>query len=63
MNTFQAELSEKQLAVMLELLREERRELPMEIRHTDSMRYHDELQARLKVVDELIEKLEQAPVH
>ena len=56
-------LSEPELQVMLDLLEEYRGELPSEIRRTDSISMHDDLQKRLKVVDELIDKLRHAPVH
>ncbi len=59
----QMRFSDAELQVLLELLNEERGELPMEIRRTDSINMHDELQQRLKVVDGLIEKLAHQPVH
>ncbi len=43
--------------LILGLLEEERRQLPMEIRRTDTMQVHDELQERLKIVDDLISRL------
>ena len=61
--TDQISLSDPELQVMRDLLEEYRRELPSEIRRTDTPRVHDELQERMKVVDGLIEKLRHAPVH
>ena len=61
--TDQMSFSDDELRVMRDLLEEYRRELPSEIRRTDSMQFHDKLQDRLKVVDSLIEKLSQGPVH
>jgi hypothetical protein len=61
--TDQISLSDNELQVMLDLLEEYRRELPSEIRRTDTIRVHDELQERLKVVDGLIDKLRHTPVH
>jgi hypothetical protein len=49
-------LSDAEAMVLLELLEGERRELPSEIRRTDTIRVHDDLQQRLKLVDGLIEK-------
>ena len=63
MNADQMSFSDTEVRVMLDLLEEYRRELPMEIRRTDTIQVHDELQGRLKVVDNLIDKLGHAPVH
>ena len=61
--TEQISFSDDETRVLRDLLEEYRRELPMEIRRTDNLAFHDDLQGRLKVVDALIEKLSRAPVH
>ena len=53
----QLTLDDQEWNLVLELLQSERRELPPEIRHTDTVRVHDDLELRLKLVDELIAKL------
>ncbi len=53
-------LSEPELEVVTELLEQERRNLPAEIHHTDSPIVHDDLQKRRKVVNALLERLQQA---
>jgi hypothetical protein len=58
----QMSFSGPEARVVLDLLEEYRRELPSEIRRTDSPRLHDELQERLKLVDGLIDRLSHAPV-
>ena len=56
----QPELSEREWALLLELLDNERRELPPEIRHTDTPGVHDGLLQRLALVDGLTERIRQA---
>lgn len=54
----QVSLSEKEIGVLLDLLREEQHELPVEIRHTRSSGYHTELLARQTLINSLVERLE-----
>ncbi|HBY59300.1 MAG TPA: hypothetical protein DEH78_05730 [Solibacterales bacterium] len=54
------ELSEAEWALVLELLQEERRDLPAEIRHTATSHYKDQLNARLLMVDALLKRLMEA---
>ena len=63
MNADAFQLSDTELRMLRELLEEERRELPMEIRHTDNIQFHEDLQQRLKTVDALLEKLVTQPAH
>lgn len=58
--THQVMLDDQEWDLVLELLQAERRELPPEIRHTDTRQYHDDLAVRLKLVDELIAKVRSA---
>jgi len=60
--TNQFALTDSETQLLLDLLREYRRELPTEIRHTDSPRVHDALKKRVEEVDALIHKLEPAEV-
>ena len=55
-------LSEMEREVILGLLEEERRELPSEIRRTDTMQVHDQLQERMKTIDDLIMRLQKHEV-
>jgi hypothetical protein len=56
-------LSDMEREIILGLLEEERRELPTEIRRTDTMQVHDQLQERMKAVDDLIARLHKhAPI-
>ena len=50
-------LTDQEWALLAELLEEEQRELAVEIRHTDSRAYRDQLIQRLKVVDSLVSRL------
>lgn len=50
-------LSEAEWALVMELLEQELHELPVEIRHTRSMTYHDDLHRRREMVQELVERL------
>lgn len=54
----QPELTEQEWELILDLLQNERRDLPSEIHHTDTQRMHDELQQRLRMVIGLIERLQ-----
>lgn len=55
-------LSEAEWEVITELLEEQSRDLPREIRHTCSRTYREQLQRRLKIIDALLERLHQ-PAH
>jgi len=52
------ELTRQEWEVVLELLRAEREELPVEIHHTDNREVLAHLKDRLKLVDGLIEKVD-----
>ena len=58
--TIQPVLNDREWRLVAELLHEELRELPVEIRHTDSPRVHGELLERMKSVGELLRKIEPA---
>lgn len=51
-------LSEQELGFILSLLRQERDELPVEVRHTSSAEYRSELHSRQTLVNTLIDRLE-----
>ncbi|MDX2150392.1 MAG: hypothetical protein SFV54_06645 [Bryobacteraceae bacterium] len=53
-------LSEAEWALLIELLQEERRELPAEIRRTETSHYKDQLAARLHMVDAVLKRLIEA---
>jgi hypothetical protein len=53
----QLNFSDEELAVMIELLEREERELPTEIRHTRLAKYRDGLHHKLDVVRGLLERL------
>ena len=55
--------TDEEIQLVLDLLQEERRELPPEIRHTDTARVKEDLEKRLQLVNALIQKLQHAPVH
>jgi hypothetical protein len=46
--------------LIVELLEREERQLPVEIRHTDSHTYKDQLRARLVQVSQLLEAMRKA---
>ena len=50
-------LSGDERNLVIELLEQERRALPPEIRHTDRLAYRAELHARMKMVDDLLGRL------
>ncbi len=58
----QPELTDREWQLVLELLQTERRELPPEIRHTDTPGVHDDLLERLSTIDNLISRIRQADV-
>lgn len=55
--TTHVELSSDEREVLLDLLQQERHELPSEIRHTDTTKVREELKARLALIDQTIAKL------
>ena len=58
----QMQLSDNEYQVLLQLLENERGDLHPEIRRsTMNVQAHEDLQERLKVVDSLIQRLQQAP--
>ena len=61
-NPIQPVLEEAEWALVAELLEEERRELPIEIRHTDSRAYREQLHRRLELVDALLQRLRHVAV-
>lgn len=50
-------LSGEELAILVELLEAERRDLPAEIRRTREGGFHDRLQQRLRLVEGLLKRL------
>jgi len=50
-------LTEAEWALVVELLQREQNELPTEIHHTRSSNLRDELRARRKMVDGLLQRL------
>lgn len=54
-----ASLSEDEWALVIELLRLELRELPVEIRHASNQTVRDELHRRLERVQGLLRKLQE----
>ena len=57
---YQPELTDMEWGMVLDLLENERRNLPPEIRHTDALQYHEDLQERLKMIDELAARVRRA---
>ncbi len=57
MMTTQPMLQEQEWAIIMELLESEKRELPMELRHTDSKEYAEALEGRRHLIEGLIERL------
>lgn len=49
-------LTEAEWNIILELLARERRDLPIEIHHTSTRKYREELRDRLRTVEELLER-------
>lgn len=52
----QPALTEAEWNIILELLARERRDLPIEIHHTSTRKYREELRERLRMVEELLER-------
>lgn len=59
----QISLSEQEMGIILNLLKQEQDELPVEMRHTRSAEYHTELQDRQSLIRSLIGRLEQRSVN
>jgi hypothetical protein len=53
----QPKLSEAEWALLIDLLHQERDQLPAEIHHTRSAAFRDELQHRRRMVETLLERL------
>jgi hypothetical protein len=50
-------LEEREWSLIMQLLENERHELPVELRHTDQMEYANSLEERRVLVESLIERL------
>jgi hypothetical protein len=50
-------LHPREKTILIELLEHARRELPIEIRHTDCREFREELRARLEHVESLLERI------
>ena len=53
----QPRFSEAELALLIDLLQQERDQLPVEIHHTRSSVFRDDLNQRRRMVDDLLERL------
>ena len=51
-------LTEAEWDLILQLLARERRDLPIEIHHTSTRKYRDELRERLRLIEQMLERLE-----
>jgi len=60
MNDIQLVVSEKEMGLLLDLLRQEQQELPSELRHTTRAEYAAGLRERRATVDGLIDRLQAA---
>ena len=49
-------LTEAEWNIILELLARERRDLPIEIHHTSTRKYREELRDRLRTIEDLLER-------
>jgi len=54
-------LTSREMAILVEMLQSERNRLLVQIRHTDHRVYRDALCDRLKVVEDLAQRLERTP--
>lgn len=54
--THQLFISDPELELIIELLERDQRKLLVEIRHTDAHKFRDDLRARLKTIESLIER-------
>ena len=59
-STHDVRLETAEMDVVLELLEREERGLPVEIHHTYSKDYREQLRSRLKLVEELVQRLQTA---
>ena len=57
MLTTQPMLDDKEWGLIMDLLEHERRDLPVELRHTDSRTYADALDERRTMIEDLIQRL------
>lgn len=55
-------LSDAEWALVIELLEQEQHELPVEIRHTRSSSYSEDLHRRLEMVRQLLDRLRPSKV-
>jgi len=55
--SIQCTFSHEEWSLLLELLEHERSELPAEIRHTRLQSVRDQLRQRLRLVDQMLERL------
>ena len=53
-------LTEAEWALILELLARERHDLPIEIHHTSTRKYREELRDRLRVIEQMLTRFEEA---
>jgi hypothetical protein len=53
-------LSDREWALVIELLERERRELPAELHHTTTSSVREQLRARLAMIEDLLERLHEA---
>jgi len=58
--THQLQLEDPALHLIRDLLDRERRSLPVEIHHTYSNEFRQELKSRLKLVEDLLERVDDA---
>ena len=57
MSLAQPVLSDREWALVMQLLELEREELPVEMRHTDSLSYSEALVERRSLIEDLIRRL------
>ncbi|GEM_PF-5342429 len=58
----QVSLSDQEIGIILNLLKQEQDELPREMRHTRSAEYHTELHDRQALIRALIGRLEKSAI-
>ena len=57
MSSTQPALNDREWSLIMQLLEVEREELPMELRHTDSLSYAGALDERRTLIEDLIKRL------
>jgi len=60
MSTHEVRLEDAELDVVVDLLQRELRALPVEIHHTYSNDYREQLRSRLRLLEELLRRLQAA---